>query len=87
MSTTNVGILWPAATVHEAAVKTDEAHTDLPLQLIIMSAVGVAATAGLYTATADLSGYDSLQAQGLMNALNGLGYTISYSGHTLTISW
>ena len=87
MATSNVGLLYPAATIHELSVKTDEAHTDVPLQLLIMAAVGVAAAAGLYTATADLETYDSLQAQSLINALNGLGYGVSYSGHTLTLTW
>ena len=87
MATNSVGIFIPAATAHELSTMTDESHTDIPLQILIMAAIGVAMTAGLYTATADMTGYDPIQVQSLMNVLRGLGYGVSYSGVTLTLTW
>lgn len=53
----------------------------------IASAILTAVDGGLFTCTASMSGYGSLDVQNAMNALSQLGYTVSLSSTTLTVSW
>jgi len=87
MATTNVGILIPATTAHELTNVNDVTASDIPLQGVIAGDILTAVAAGLFTTSASVTGYNSLQVQSLINALNGLGYGVSYSGHTITLTW
>ena len=87
MATSSVGFIVPAQDLRAISALVDKASSDIPVGLVITNALGTAVTAGLYTCTADLGGYDPLQCQALINGLRGLGYDTAYSGHILTLRW
>ena len=87
MAMTGVGLVVPANIMHEMACINDTTASDIPMQGVVMGLVFAAVAAGLFTVTADLASYSEIQRQWLMNALNSCGYTVSYSGHTLTLKW
>ena len=60
---------------------------DQPVQNVIGAAIVTAINSGLFTCTASVSGYTSLDVQDNMNMLSQMGYTVSLSSTTLTISW
>jgi len=60
---------------------------DQPVQNVIAAAITTAVNGGLFTTTASVSGYAALDIQTNMNILTQMGYTVSLSGTTLTISW
>ena len=59
---------------------------DQPVENAISVALNTAINSGLFTTTVILSGYSAQNVQTWINILNGLSYTTSYSGTTLTIS-
>lgn len=69
------------------SMASSPAGGDVPLQIAIQAVIETAIAAGLFTTTISLSAYTPLQIQAQMEILRGLGYTVSYSGSTLTISW
>ena len=81
------GILIEAEKAKELTGVNDVTASDIPLQGVIQAAILVGVAAGVYSTTASMSGYRSIQVQALMDALRSLGYIISYSGTTLTIKW
>jgi hypothetical protein len=83
----SAGILIEAERAKELTGVNDVTASDIPLQGVIQGDILTAVAAGLYTTTASMSGYSSIQVQALMDALRSLGYVISYSGTTLTIKW
>lgn len=60
---------------------------DVPLQIAIQAVIETSIAAGLFTTTIDLSSYDASLIQEQIGVLVGLGYQVSYSGSTLTISY
>lgn len=60
---------------------------DQPVENAISVALNTAINSGLFTTTASMSGYSAQDIQTWIQILNGLSYTTSYSGSTLTISW
>lgn len=60
---------------------------DQPVQNAIDVAINTAVNSGLFTCTASMTGYASLDIQDNMQMLSQLGYTVSLSGTTLTVSW
>lgn len=85
MATTSVGLYPPANDVN---VITRLVNTgNVPIQVVISGAISTAMLLGLSTCTQSLSAYSSDARNEAMQALNGLGYQVSYSGATLTLKW
>lgn len=63
------------------------ASSDQAVQAAIVTAINTAVASGLYTCTASMSGKAQADIQYWMGLLSGLGYTVSYSGTTLTLTW
>lgn len=57
------------------------------LRLDAAGAINTAIESSLYSTTLSVSGESSEDIQGLMNQLQALGYTVSLSSTTLTITW
>lgn len=64
-----------------------KAGGDQPTINAIDVAVNTAINSGLFSATASVSGLSSQDIQNNMNMLQQLGYTVTISGTTMTISW
>ncbi len=60
---------------------------DQPVEDAIADAIIAAIDSGLFTCTVACSAFSAQNIQAWMNMLNGLSYTTSYAGSTLTISW
>lgn len=60
---------------------------DQPVEGAISAALNTAIASGLFTTTVSMSSYSAQDTQNWIQILNGLSYTTSYSGSTLTISW
>lgn len=85
MAIDNPGIYCQAAKARELSALTNK--SDVPVQIVIDNAINTAIVAGLYTATASMSGFAALDIQNNMNMLRQLGFTVSLAGTTLTVSW
>lgn len=85
MAFQNDGLIPSAVAAHEAS--TDHAGTQTTLMSLAAADIAAATSAGNYTCTVSVSEQTSNDIQYLMEALHGLGYTISLSGTTLTVSW
>lgn len=86
MALSSVGLFIPANDLNQITriVKTTN---EVPVAVAIWQAMGTAALANLSTCTVDVGGYSEVWVRDVMNILEGLGYQISYSGHTVTIKW
>jgi hypothetical protein len=85
MATTSNGLYPPA---NDMNVLTRLVNTgNVPIQVAISGAIATQMLLGVFTCTQDLASYSSDIRNEAMNALNGLGYQVSYSGHTLTLKW
>lgn len=60
---------------------------DQPTWNVIDVAINSAINSGLFSTTASLSGISAQDRQTAMNMLQALGYTVSLTASTLTISW
>lgn len=60
---------------------------DQPVENAISVALNTAINSGVFTTTVSMSGFAAQDIQTWMQLLNGLSYTTSYSGTTLTVSW
>lgn len=60
---------------------------DIPIQIAVNSAINTAINSGLFSCTASMSGYSAAQIQDNMNLLSQMGYTVSLSSTTLTLTW
>jgi hypothetical protein len=60
---------------------------DQPVQNAIDVAINTAINGGLFTCTVSVSGYAALDIQNNMNILSQLGYGVSLSSTTLTLTW
>lgn len=78
--------LYPPAPVARSLASNPDAG-DVPLQIAIKDIILTAISASGFSTTIDLSAYAPLLIQGQINILAGLGYTVSYSVATLTISF
>lgn len=62
--------------------------TEAALQAVVVAAIAaVIATGELFTCTAACSGYSQQDIQNVIRVLSDQGFTTSFSGTTLTISW
>lgn len=62
--------------------------TEAALQAVVIAAIAaVVATGEIFTATASASGYSQQDIQNVLRILVDQGYTASFSGTTITISW
>lgn len=85
-SITNGNICGALRARNLATLKATVAN-DQAVENAISVALNTAINSGLYTTTVSMSGYSGQNIQTWMQLLNGLSYTTSYSGTTLTISW
>lgn len=86
MATTGSGFYPRAEEMRTMALLVDTGEAII--QLAIVNAIITAVTSGLRTATVSAGGtYTDAQIQNQMNTLIGLGYGVSYSGTTLTLTW
>ena len=82
---------FPAA--QEMLLLTQQKNTgkgsDMPLVYLIVAALATAINAGSSntSTTVSMSGKAAQDIQYWMGVLTGLGYVVSFSGTTLTISW
>lgn len=60
---------------------------DQPVQNVIAAAIATAVNSGLFTTTASMVGYTAANIQNNMNVLSQMGYTVTLSSTTLTVSW
>lgn len=75
-----------AQSVREVSAGTYK--TETALQAVVIAAIAaVVATGELFTCTAAASGYSNQDVNNVIRDLISQGYTISYSGTTITISW
>lgn len=70
-------------------MKNNGLGSDMPLVYLIYSALSTAINAGSSntSTTVSMSGKAAQDIQYWMGILSSLGYIVSYSGTTLTISW
>lgn len=62
--------------------------TEGALQAVVVAAIAVAiAAAETFTCTASASGYSQQDIQNVVRVFISNGFTVSYSGTTLTLSW
>lgn len=85
MALLNPGIIAQAATAH--SLSSIYASDNLSLQLDAASDINTAIGLGLYTATIDVTDNSAQDIQNLMNLLQQLGYEVSLSDVTLTLTW
>jgi len=86
MATVSWGEIAPAAAARALAGSYASA-TETALHAAIATAVNAAIASGLFTTTVAASAYTASMVQNQMVLCEGLGYTVSYSGTTITISW
>lgn len=60
---------------------------DQPIQQVVATALNSAINSGTFSTTSSMSGYSAQNIQNVMLAMEGLGFTVSLSGTTLTYSW
>lgn len=88
MATVSWGEVAPAAAARSLS-GSFVSGTETALHAAIATAINAAIASGLFTTTVSASSYVTIpQAiQNQVNLLSGLGYTASYSGTTITVSW
>lgn len=86
MASVSWGEIAPAAAARAIAGSFASA-TEIALHAAIATAINLALTTGLFTTTVAASAYTASMVQNQMVLLEGLGYTVSYSGTTITVSW
>ena len=79
------GLYYSARKARELAATKNAG--DQPVQNVIAAAITTAVNSGLFSTTASMSGYTDLNVQTNMNVLSQMGYTVSLSSTTLTVSW
>ena len=85
MASVSWGEIAPAAAAR--ALSGFASATEAALHAAIATAVNAAIASGLFTTTVAASAYTASMVQNQMVLCEGLGYTVSYSGTTITISW
>lgn len=86
MANVSFGEIAPAAGARSLATAYASGN-EVALHAAIASAVNTAIAGGLFTTTVSCSAYSAQSTENQMNLCSGLGYTVSYSGTTLTLSW
>ena len=88
MASVSWGEIAPAAAARSLA-GSFASGTETALHAAIATAINAAIASGLFTTTVSASSYVTIPVaiQSQMVLLEGLGYTVSYSGTTITISW
>ncbi len=62
-------------------------NSELALVQAVSVALNTAIAAGLFSASASASGYGQLLINDVLLMLTNMGYTVSYSGTTITFMW
>lgn len=85
---------WSSVPPAQAARQTAQVYangtnsgSELAFNQALSTTLNSAITSGLFTTTQSTSGYGASVIQNQMLMLEEMGYTVSYSGTTLTISW
>ena len=88
MAAVSWGEVAPAAAAR-ALAGSYVSGTETALHAAIASAINTAIASGLFTTTVSAASYVTIPhaIQNQVNVLSGLGYTASYSGTTITVSW
>jgi hypothetical protein len=86
MANVSFGEIAPSAGARSLAAGYATGN-EIALHAAIASAINTAIAGGLYTTTVACSAYSAQSVENQMNLCSGLGYTASYSGTTLTLSW
>jgi hypothetical protein len=86
MANVSFGEIAPAAGARSLATAYATGN-EVALHAAIASAVNTAISSSLYTTTVACSAYSAQSIENQMSLCSGLGYTASYSGTTLTLSW
>ena len=86
MATVSFGEIAPAAGARSLAAAFLTGN-EVALHAAIATAVNAAIASNLYTTTVACSGYSAQSIENQMSLCSGLGYTASFSGTTLTLSW
>ena len=86
MAMTSWGEIAPASAARSLA-GSYASGTETALHAAIATAINTAIASGLFTTTVLASAYTSQQIQNQMVLCEGLGYTVSYSVSTITLSW
>lgn len=81
-----IGSFLPHAQVVRNLATTPDGENS-EIQAAVSAVLNTAIGNGLFTTTLSMVGYVSQEIQNTMNLLQALGYTVSLSGTTLTISW
>lgn len=87
MAAVSFGEIAPAGAAR--AMAGFASGSELALHAAIATAINSAIASGLFTTTVSASSYLTIPTsiQNQMVLMEGLGYTVSYSGTTITISW
>ena len=86
MANVSFGEIAPSAGARSMAAGYASGN-EIALHAAIASAINTAIASNLYTCTVACSGYSAQSIENQMSLCSGLGYTASYSGTTLTLSW
>jgi|HubBroStandDraft_2_1064218.scaffolds.fasta_scaffold07370_7 hypothetical protein len=86
MAAVSFGEIAPAAGARSLATSYASGN-ETALHAAIATQINSAITSGLFTCTVACSAYSAQSVENQMNLCSGLGYTVSYSGTTLTLSW
>lgn len=86
MAMTSWGEIAPAQAARSLA-GSFSSGTEVALHAAIATAINAAIASGLFTTTVSASAYTASQVQNQMLLCEGLGYTVSYSVTTITLSW
>jgi hypothetical protein len=86
MSAPNSGYFSNAQSVREACAGTYKTEYALAAAIIAAIAVAIAGNE-TFTCTCSCSGYSQQDVQNCILSFRGSGFTTSYSGTTLTLSW
>jgi hypothetical protein len=86
MANVSFGEVAPAAGAHSLSAGYATGN-EVALHAAIATAVNAQIALNAYTCTVACSAYSAQSIENQMNLCSGLGYTASYSGTTLTLSW
>lgn len=86
MANVSFGEIAPAAGARSLAAAFLTGN-EVALHAAIATAINAQIALNAYTCTVACSGYSAQSVENQMSLCSGLGYTASYSGTTLTLSW